>query len=228
MQRAHGDRPSSGDADERGMPIGYDPRPAPPVRPHAEDHVIVTRTREGRSRLGVLIMRVFPFKAPGAAMVVLVCVLAPSWVFIAHAGAGAAPSPCSHAVPKEPPPPNPWKRAKTTLAPSNPTAVRLCRYSEEPDRLVRQVSLSHVQARTLVSDMADLRPDTGAPGFTSCFFNIDPIIEVHLVYADGRTVEVWVPTGCVTVDNGDIARDAPPKAVKRLVNDLLHLTRTDE
>lgn len=87
------------------------------------------------------------------------------------------------------------------------------------------MTLDRHQIDRLLTEVGALRPSTGGPGFTSCFLYIDPIIEVHLAYAGGHAVSVWIPLGCPGVTNGDLGASTPRRAFDRLAKSLLYLTR---
>jgi hypothetical protein len=134
---------------------------------------------------------------------------------------------CSRQFPKAQPPHNSWKPATHSLAPPGPTAVRLCRYSERADRLIREVSLTGGETEALMRTLRTLRPlpKSQKHSFTSCPIYVDPIIEAHLAYPHGHSVTVHVQIRCTRVTNGDVGRSWPPKALSRLRRELLRLTR---
>lgn len=128
---------------------------------------------------------------------------------------------CARSVPSGPPPHNPWKPAMRRLAPINPARIRLCKYTT---RFVRGVVLTENRTDSLVEAFNELRPTPpNHKGFTSCFFNADPIV-AHSDYPGGHSVTIYVPTNCTSASNGDLTRSWPPSALKHLRNQLIHLT----
>jgi hypothetical protein len=124
------------------------------------------------------------------------------------------PAHCPRAVPSVPPR-NPWKAAERQLAAAPVAQIRLCRYSEH---LIRASLVPAVSVGSLLRAFNALRltPATHLRLFTSCFFDLDPIV-AHLVYAGGHSVAIYVPTSsCVSADNGDITRAYPVSARIRL------------
>lgn len=129
---------------------------------------------------------------------------------------------CARTVPSGPPPHNPWKPAKRSLAPANPARIRLCKYT---NRFVRGVVLTNKNADSLVEEFNGLRSTPpNHKGFTSCFFNADPVV-AHLGYPGGHSVTIYVPLNCTSASNGDLTRSWPPSALQHLRNQLIHLTR---
>ena len=107
------------------------------------------------------------------------------------------------------------------LAPNNPEAILLCRYTHY---LVRGALVPKSHVRRLVADFDALhrRPH---PKFTSCGQGVNPIV-ARLYYANGHVVTIWVRTAwCAYATNGDVGFSWPKAPLLRLLRVLERLTQ---
>ncbi len=142
----------------------------------------------------------------------------------------ALPAPCATKAPSRVPAPR-WSAARAKLAPPNPSAIRLCRYSglNAHPRLTLVGSRlldSRSAVQQLVSEFDRLPSLTGA---VACPADDGSQILAALTYPAGHEVTITVGlTGCDLVTNGSVHRSAagigsPRPFGPQLVAELEHL-----
>jgi hypothetical protein len=102
---------------------------------------------------------------------------------------------------------NPWPAARAELAPAGARAIRLCRYSPVPSRLVKSVLIARLATvRSLVRQFDRLPPFAGT---FNCPVDDGSQIVALLAYPRGHRVAIEVRLrGCNAVSNGDLTRTA--------------------
>jgi len=108
--------------------------------------------------------------------------------------------------------PEQWRRARTTLAPAGANSIQLCRYSglnaRPPLTLDRARLLGRARPIKGLIGQFDKLPKAPT-GAVACPSDDGSQIVAELGYRDGRGVPISVGlTGCRTVTNGSVNRDA--------------------
>jgi hypothetical protein len=144
----------------------------------------------------------------------------------AHSTSSPAPSSCLKQT-QGTVPANPWSAARQKLAPDDPTAILLCRYSglDAQSRLTLTRSVTVHSASTIRELVAELDRLPQLVGPVACPFDDGSQIVAHLSYRDGRAVTIGIDlTGCNLVTNGDLHRAAFDSVGIQLLKQLDKLT----